>query len=94
MKKRIINWWNHLLWNYSTPIHKIVELESTRYLKYLNNAYSVDEQLFIVKKLTNEIIQLREDQIKNKHLDILEEKENLAKLESNLLKLKSLYREE
>lgn len=94
MKKRIIKWWNHLLWNYSTPTHKILELEPARYLKYLNESYSVDEQLFIIKKLTNKMIELREEQVKNKHLDILEEKENLAKLEHNLIKLKSLYREE
>ena len=93
MKKRIEKWWLHLFWKYTATNKKIVELEGLRYCNYITSNYNENEQIFILKELHKELINYREEQIKNKGIEILQKKQELTDLETNLEKLKLLYRE-
>ena len=88
MKKRFLNWLQHIVWRYTEPTAKLANLEAKRYTKYLTQYYSELEQVMIIKDLQKELISHREEQIKNKHVLILQEQQNIEKLESNLEKLK------
>ena len=93
MKERIKKWWLHLFWKYTATNKKIVELEALRYCNYITDNYTESEQIFILKELHKELINHREEQIKNKGIQILQEQQNLVDLETNLQKLKLVYRE-
>jgi hypothetical protein len=93
MKKRFLNWLQHIVWRYTEPTAKLANLEARRYVKYVTQHYSELEQVMIIKDLHKELVNHREEQIKNKHVLVLQEKENIEKLETNLEKLKLLYRE-
>lgn len=94
MKKRIEKWWLSLFWKYTSTNKKIVELEGLRYCNYITDNYTEAEQILILKEFHKELINRREEQIKDVNIEILEKKETLGSLETNLTKLKSLYREE
>ena len=93
MKERIKKWWLHLFWKYTATNKKIVELEGLRYCNYITSNYNENEQIFILKELHKELINHREEQIKNKGIEILQKKQDLVDLETNLNKLKLVYRE-
>jgi len=93
MKERIKKWWLHLFWKYTATNKKIVELEALRYCNYITGSYDENQQIFILKELHKELINHREEQIKNKGIQILQEQQNLETLETNLEKLKLVYRE-
>ena len=93
MKKRFLNWLQHLVWKYTEPTAKIADLEAKRYCDYITSHYSELEQIMILKNLGKELISHREEQIKNKGVEILQKKEEYSNLETNLEKLKLLYRE-
>ena len=93
MKERIKKWWLHLFWKYTAANKKIVELEGLRYCNYITSNYNENEQIFILKELHKELINHREEQIKNKGIQILQKKQELTDLETNLEKLKLVYRE-
>ena len=93
MKKRFLNWLQHFVWKYTEPTAKIADLEAKRYCDYITSHYTELEQIMILKNLGKELVSHREEQIKNKEVLILQEKENITKLESNLEKLKLVYRE-
>jgi hypothetical protein len=93
MKERIKKWWLHLFWKYTATNKKIVELEALRYCNYVTNSYDESQQIFILKELHKELINHREEQIKNKGVQILQEQQNLEALETNLNKIKLVYRE-
>ena len=92
MKERIKKWWLHLFWKYTATNKKIVELEALRYCNYVTDNYTESEQIFILKELHKELINHREKQIKNKGVEILQKQQNLVDLETNLEKLKLVYR--
>ena len=93
MKERLKKWWLHLFWKYTATNKKIVELEAVRYCNYITDGYDENQQIFILKELHKELINHREEQIKNKSIEILQEQQNLVDLETNLQKLKLVYRE-
>ena len=93
MKEIIEKWWLHLFWKYTATNKKIVELEALRYSNYITDSYTESEQIFILKELHKELINHREEQIKNKGVEILQKKQELIDLETNLEKLKLVYRE-
>ena len=93
MKERIKKWWLHLFWKYTATNKKIVELEALRYCNYVTDNYTESEQIFILKELHKELINYREEQIKNKGVEILQKKQEFVDLETNLNKLKLVYRE-
>ena len=93
MKERIKKWWLHLFWKYTATNKKIVELEALRYCNYVTDSYTESEQIFILKELHKELINYCEEQIKNKGVEILQKKQELIDLETNLEKLKLVYRE-
>ena len=93
MKERIKKWWLHLFWKYTATNKKIVELEALRYCNYITGSYDENQQIFILKEFHKELINHREEQIKNKGIEILQEQQNLETLETNLEKLKLVYRE-
>ena len=66
MKKRFLNWLQHLVWKYTEPTAKIADLEAKRYCDYITLHYSELEQIMILKNLGKELISHREEQIKNK----------------------------
>jgi len=75
------------MWKYTASTKKVTDLESKRYCSYLTENYSEVEQLFILKQLHKDLIQYREDQIKNEELEILEKEEKVKILNINLYKL-------
>ena len=93
MKERIKKWWLHLFWEYTATNKKIVELEALRYCNYITDSYDENQQIFILKELHKELTNHREEQIKNKGIEILQKKQELTDLETNLEKLKLVYRE-
>lgn len=93
MTQRVKKWWLHLFWKYTATNKKIVELEGLRYCNYITDSYDENQQIFILKELHKELINHREEQIKNKGVQILQEQQNLEALETNLNKIKLLYRE-
>lgn len=91
MKKRIKLWWNHVLWKYSTPVRKIIDLESKRYLHYLNENYPNEkDQLTILRNLKEEYIVSLNDKIKNNEIQIIEKTENINFLKTLLTKTNTL----
>ena len=93
MKQRFKKWWLHLFWKYTATNKKIVELETLRYCNYITDSYDENQQIFILKELHKELINHREEKKKNKGIQILQEQQNLVDLETNLQKLKLVYRE-
>mgnify|MGYP003647820843 CR=1 FL=1 len=85
--KRLNRWYFHIFWKYTASTKKITDLESKRYTGYLTDNYSDVEQLFILKKLHKDLIQHRENQIKNTELEIIEKEEKIKVLNINLHKL-------
>ena len=93
MKERIKKWWLHLFWKYTATNKKIVELEALRYCNYVTDSYDENQQIFILKEFQKELINHREEQIKHKGVKKKKKKQELTDLETNLEKLKLLYRE-
>lgn len=93
MKERIKKWWLHLFWKYTATNKKIVELEALRYCNYITDSYDENQQIFILKELPKKLIDHREEQIKNKSIEILQKQQERSNLETNLEKLKLVYRE-
>jgi len=92
MKKRnrLSRWLLRLYWKYTTSVNKNVELEAKRYTKYLNEHYTISEQLNIYKKLQKEFITIREEEIKNTVVEIVQKQEHQKYLEKNLENFKHL----
>lgn len=92
MKKRnrLSRWLLRLYWKYTTSVNKNVELEAKRYAEYLNEHYTVSEQLNIYKKLQQEFIAIREEEIKNTVVEIVQKQEHQKYLEKNLENFKHL----
>ena len=92
MKKRnrLSRWLLRLYWKYTTSVNKNVELEAKRYAKYLNEHYTISEQLNIYKKLQQEFITIREEEIKNTVVEIVQKQEHQKYLEKNLENFKHL----
>ena len=92
MKKRnrLSRWLLRLYWKYTTSVNKNVELEAKRYVEYLNEHYTISEQLNIYKKLQQEFIAIREEEIKNTVIEIVQKQEHQKYLEKNLENFKHL----
>ena len=92
MKKRnrLSRWLLRLYWKYTTSVNKNVELEAKHYAKYLNEHYTISEQLNIYKKLQQEFIVIREEEIKNTVVEIVQKQEHQKYLEKNLENFKHL----
>lgn len=87
MKNRFIKWWFSLYWKYTKTTKKITELEAKRYCEYITDNYSEVEQSFILKELRSNLIEYRENQIKDKEILIIQSKDNIEVLSKNLEKL-------
>lgn len=87
MKNRFIRWCLHFFWKYTASTKRITDLESKRYCSYLTENYSEVEQLFILQQLKKDLIDHRENQIKNAEIEIIQKKEKVTTLTSNLNKL-------
>ena len=92
MKKRnrLSRWLLRLYWKYTTSVNKNAELEAKRYAEYLNEYYTISEQLNIYKKLQQEFITIREEEIKNTVIEIVQKQEHQKYLEKNLENFKHL----
>lgn len=92
MKKRnrLSRWLLRLYWKYTTSVNKNAELEARRYAEYLNEHYTISEQLNIYKKLQQEFITIREEEIKNTVVEIVQKQEHQKYLEKNLENFKHL----
>ena len=92
MKKRnrLSRWLLRLYWRFTAAVHKNTELEAKRYVKYLNEHYTVNDQLNIYKKLQQEFIIIREEEIKNTVVEIVQKQEHQRYLEKNLENFKHL----
>ena len=92
MKKRnrLSRWLLRMYWKYTTSVNKNAELEAKRYAKYLNEHYTINEQLNIYKKLQKEFITIREEEIKNTVVEIVQKQEHQKYLEKNLENFKHL----
>ena len=92
MKKRnrLSRWLLRMYWKYTTSVNKNAELEAKRYAKYLNEHYTISEQLNIYKKLQQEFIAIREEEIKNTVVEIVQKQEHQKYLEKNLENFKHL----
>lgn len=92
MKKRnrLSRWLLRLYWKYTTSVNKNAELEAKRYAEYLNEYYTISEQLNIYKKLQQEFITIREEEIKNTVVEIVQKQEHQKYLEKNLENFKHL----
>lgn len=92
MKKRnrLSRWLLRLYWKYTTSVNKNAELEAKRYAEYLNEHYTISEQLNIYKKLQQEFITIREEEIKNTIVEIVQKQEHQKYLEKNLENFKHL----
>lgn len=92
MKKRnrLSRWLLRLYWKFTATVHKNAELEARRYAKYLNEHYTISEQLNIYKKLQQEFITIREEEIKNTVVEIVQKQEHQKYLEKNLENFKHL----
>lgn len=87
MKNRFIRWCLHMFWKYTSSTKKITDLESKRYCNYLTENYSETEQLFILQQLKKDLIDHRENQIKNTEIEVIQKKEKVVVLTKNLDKL-------
>lgn len=92
MKKRnrLSRWLLRLYWKYTTSVNKNAELEARRYAEYLNEHYTISEQLNIYKKLQQEFITIHEEEIKNTVVEIVQKQEHQKYLEKNLENFKHL----
>ena len=92
MKKRnrLSRWLLRMYWKYTTSVNKNAELEAKRYAEYLNEHYTINEQLNIYKKLQQEFIAIREEEIKNTVVEIVQKQEHQKYLEKNLENFKHL----
>ena len=86
MKKRIKLWINHILWQYSPPMKKILDKEASRYFKYLKENYEESQQFLILKQLKHELLDFCEEEIKNKEIEIVENQEKIKILTSTIEK--------
>ena len=90
MKERLKKFINYLIVKYVPCSDKIVEKEAYRLSKFISDNYNENEQIMILTQLKLNIIEHRENQIKNKNLLLLQEESNLKYLNQNLQTLINL----
>ena len=82
MVKRIKRYLLHLAWNYTPSTRIVLDKEAVNYASHLEQYYSIEEQLKIIKKI--------QEAIKNKNdLKLTEVKNTLIELEQRDAFLKS-----
>ncbi len=85
--KRLKNWINYLLVRFVPGTSKLATMEAKRLSKHIFDNYSEHQQLIILEELKINLIEMRENQIKNKELEIIKSNDELKFLQSNLGKL-------
>jgi ribosomal protein L4 len=87
MKKRIKKWFKHWFIQYVPSSQLIVDNEAKRLTKFITDNYNENEQILIMNKIKENLIDYRNDQIKNKEILIIQEKSDLGRLNKNLERL-------
>ena len=85
--KRYISYW---FVRYIPGTSKLATMEAKRLAKFIFDNYDEHQQLIILEELKLELIDLSENQIKNKEIELLQAEVNLKRLKTNFDKLQEL----
>ena len=85
--KRFKRFIKHLFVRYVPSSQLIVDNEAKRLTKFITDNYNENEQILILNKIKENLIDYRNDQIKNKEILIIQEKSDLGRLNKNLERL-------
>jgi len=85
--KRIKRWINYLLVRFVPGTSKLAVMEAKRLSEHIFDNYDEHQQLIILDELKSNLIEMRQNQIKNKELQIITSNSELKVLQSNLEKL-------
>lgn len=85
--KRFKRFLKHLFIQYVPSSQLIVDNEAKRLTKFITDNYNENEQILIMNKIKENLIDYRNDQIKNKEILIIQEESDLRRLNQNLSKL-------
>jgi hypothetical protein len=85
--KRIKRWINYLLVRFVPGTSKLAVMEAKRLSEHIFDNYDEHQQLIILDELKSNLIEMRQNQIKNKQIHIITSNSELRVLQSNLEKL-------
>jgi len=85
--KRLKRWINYLLVRFVPGTSKLATMEAKRLSEHIFENYDEYQQLIILDELKNNLVEMRQNQIKNMELEIIKNNSDLKFLESNLEKL-------
>lgn len=87
MIRRFKRYITYKLISYIPSTSKLAVIEAKRLSEYIFDNFTNCQHLIILDELKNNIITMRENQIKNKEIEIFKNEEDLKSLKINLTKL-------
>ncbi len=85
--KRIKRVLKYFLVRYVPSSQLLVENEAQRLTKFITDNYNENEQILMISKIKENLIEYRSNQIKNKEILIIQEESDLRRLNKNLDRL-------
>ncbi len=85
--KRFKKYLKHLFIRYVPSSQLLVENEAQRLTKFITDNYNENEQILMIGKIKENLIEYRSNQIKNKEILIIQEESDLRRLNKNLDRL-------
>jgi len=90
MLRRFKKYVSYLLVRYIPGTSKLATMEAKRLAKYIFDNYDEHQRLIVLEELKQELIDLSENHIKNKEIELTEAEVNLRRLKANFGKLQEL----
>jgi len=87
MIRRIKRYINYKFIGYVPGTSKLATMEAKRLSEHIFNNWDEQSQLIILDDIKINLIQMRENQIKDKELEIIEAQQSLKYLKNNFVKL-------
>lgn len=88
MTRRLKKYMIYLFVNYIPGTSKLATMEAKRLSQHVFDNWTEHQQLIILDEIKNNLIEMRENQIKNKEIQILQFETDLKYLKNNFNKLK------
>jgi len=87
MRKRILRYIKYLVNKYIPGTSKLAVMEAKRLSEHIFDNFDAGQQLIILEEVKLNLIEMRQNQIKDKEIEIIKSNDDLKLLELNLEKL-------
>lgn len=87
MKKRILRYIKYLVNKYIPGTSKLAVMEAKRLSEHIFDNFDAGQQVIMIEEIKINLIEMRENEIKNKEIEIIKSNDDLKSLQLNLEKL-------